>query len=75
MDNKPNISKSKRLAQQGRAPNKELCLTNFKQYAGKLPVGSMLREIILAQKDKIDATDFVALVPIFLQLSRIEVRQ
>jgi len=59
----------------GRLAN-EVDLCGLKRFAReKLPVGSSLREILLANDDKISVATFLAYVPIWLQLLKFEGRR
>jgi hypothetical protein len=44
-----------------------------KKFAAEdLPLGSSLREILLAENDEMDATTYLARIPVFLHLMRLE---
>ncbi len=55
--------------------NVKLDFTSVKKFAfEQLPSESPLREVLLAENDKIDITTFLARIPIFLHLSNLEKR-
>jgi hypothetical protein len=53
----------------------EIDITNLKEFACKLPMGSALREVLMAQDSRIRADVFIARLPDWLQLSRLLVQR